>query len=373
MGIPSTKLGIMLGFQVAPGAGGRESLEPESAWYREVKWQALAAKQVARETPLDSIWSWGWGTWSDAGDDPDKKTAACVYLWTRSPALCDALSVAGPDFNASLSEGQIVLPAGMKCLVGTQALKNTQVAALARVTGDSDAALSMLYARAIERDQTKVSPAQVLEVERAIVATRFKGSRASYRQALAAAGASQAVARAIIEDELRERAIAATLHVPKPSAGEVEQYYQDQGGQLVRLVQASAAQTSPAQASPAPDWLGRRGKGYALASSAPPVIFQLKAGSERSLQTVSGSFKVTPIGPVTTLDSLPVGAVGNAIRAALIDSARNDAFAAWTVKKQLDGLNRTACVRDQMPLASAQEPSEELPFLSLQDVYPPAE
>ncbi len=327
-----------------------------------MKWQALAAEQVARETPLDSIWSWGWGTWSEAGDDPNKKTAACVYLWTRSNALCDALSVAGPDFNASLSEGQIVLPAGTECLVGEQALKSTQVAALARVTHDSDAALSMLYARAIERDQTKVSPAQVLETERAIVATRFKGRQASYRQALAAAGASQAIARAIIEDELRERAVTATLHVPKPTAAEIEQYYQDQGGQLVRLVKAS----------PAPGWLGGRGTGYALASSAPPALFQLKAGAELSLQTVSGNFKVTPIGPVTTLDDLPLATVQNAIRAALIDSARTDAFVAWTVHQQLDGLNRTSCVLDRMPLASALEPSDELPFLSLQDVYSPA-
>jgi len=358
MGIPSTNLGIMLGFQVAPGTGGREGLEPESAWYREVKWQALAAKQVAREIPLGSIWSWGWGTWSDVSTDPDKEHAACVYLWTRSHSLCDALSVAGPDFNSSLSEGQITLPSETRCVAGTQELKNTQVAALARVTRNPDAALSMLYARAIESGQAKVSPAQVLTVERAIIATRFAGRRTSYRKALAAAGASQAIARAIIADELRERMIAATLPVRKPSASQIKQYYDDQGDQLVRLVQAS----------PAPSWLGGRGKGYALASRAPRALFGLKDGPERSLRTVLGSFQVTPIGPITTLESLPLGAVRNAIRAALIESAREDAFAAWTVKKQLDGLSRTRCVLDNMPLPSALEPSDELPFLSLKDI-----
>ena len=355
MGIPSTKLGLMLGFQVAPGSGGREALEPESAWYRVVKWQALAAKQVARETPIDSIWSWGWGTWSDVSNDPDKEVAACVYLWTRSSSLCDALSVAGPFFNSSLSEGQIAFSAGARCVAGTQTLWNIQVAALARVTRDDDAALGMLYARSIESGQVKVSPAQVLEVEKAIIATRFGGRRAFYRKALGAAGASQAIARAIITDELRERTITGTLQVRKPSASSIKQYYNDEGDQLVRLVKAS----------PAPSWLGGRGKGYALASRAPRVLFRFKAGSERSLRTVLGSFKVTPIGPVTTLESLPLRAVRNAIRAALIESARDDAFAAWTVRKQLNGLSRTRCVRDQMPLASALEPSEELPFLSL--------
>jgi hypothetical protein len=363
MGIPSTKLGIMLGFQVAPGTGGRDGLEPESAWYREVKWQALAAKQIAREIPLGSIWSWGWGTWSDASTDPDKENAACVYLWTRSNSLCDALSVAGPDFNSSLTEGQITLPPGTRCVVGKQALKNTQLAALARVTRSTDAALSMLYARSIESGQAKVSPVQVLAVERAIIATRFKGRGDSYRKALAAAGATQAIARAIITDELRERTIAATLPVHKPSSSAIKQYYDDQGGQLVRLVQAT----------PAPEWLGGRGKGYALASSAPRSLFGLKAGSEQSLRTVLSTFQVTPVGSVTTLGSLPLGAVRSAIRAALIESARDDAFAAWTVKEQLGGLNRTRCARDQMPLASALEPSEELPFLSLQDAYPVGE
>jgi len=217
-----------------------------------------------------------------------------------------------------------------------------------------------------------VSPTRVLEVERAIIATRFNGRQASYRRALAAAGASQTIARAIIEDELREQAITATLSVHKPSAAAIKQYYEDQGGQLVRLVRASAAKTNPAQTSskkksPAPGWLGGREKGYVLASTAPRALFRLEAGSERPLRTVLGNFQVAPIGPVTTLDTLPLGVVRNAIRALLIDSARNDAFAAWTVNKQLNGLSRTSCVRDQMPPASALEPSEELPFLSLQE------
>ena len=72
LGIPSSRVGIVLGFQVARGAGGREHLQPSSKWFRVVKWQALAAKQVAAETHVGTIWSWGWGTWSVASTDPDK-------------------------------------------------------------------------------------------------------------------------------------------------------------------------------------------------------------------------------------------------------------------------------------------------------------
>jgi hypothetical protein len=353
--IPSSRIGVMLGFQIAIGTGGREGLEPESAWFRVVKWQALAAKQVARELPIDSIWSWGWGSWSVTTDDPDKEKAACVYLWTRKHSLCDALSVAGPDFNSSLSEGQLTFPAGARCVVRGKRLRNTQVAALTRLAGDSGLAYSALYARMIEKDQVKVPAAQVLTVERAIIGLRFGGSGASYRRALAAHGVSRAMAREIIADELRRRSIKAFLRVSKPSASAIADYYHDRGGETVRLVRAD----------PAPAWLGGRKHGYALASLAPRALFRLASGSERSLRTALRSYRVTALGPTTTLESLPLPAVRSAIRAVLIESARDDAYARWTVVKQVRGLKRTRCVRDQMPLASPLELSVELPFLSL--------
>ena len=52
IGIPVTKIGLMLGFQSAPGAGGREGLQPSKAWYEVVKWNALSARQIAGEMKL---------------------------------------------------------------------------------------------------------------------------------------------------------------------------------------------------------------------------------------------------------------------------------------------------------------------------------
>ena len=66
LGIPSKKVGIMLGFQ----ASNRGSMGPIS-WFQHVKLQALAAKQVARETQLGSVWSWGWQALNSAQADPD--------------------------------------------------------------------------------------------------------------------------------------------------------------------------------------------------------------------------------------------------------------------------------------------------------------
>jgi len=110
IGVAPSKLGIALGFHSAltPGSGGRQGLQPVQAWLRVVKWEGLATKQVAKETGIASIWSWGWALFGAV--DPDKVATACTYLWARDPSLCDAPGRAGPGFNASRVEGQIVPP-----------------------------------------------------------------------------------------------------------------------------------------------------------------------------------------------------------------------------------------------------------------------
>src|SRR6266511_4146375 len=87
-------------------------------WLETIKWQALAARQVASELRFPTIWSWGWGEWGGGSVDPDKPAAACVYLWTRNPSLCDGPKAAGPGFNTSRTDGQINLPSGVQCIVG---------------------------------------------------------------------------------------------------------------------------------------------------------------------------------------------------------------------------------------------------------------
>ena len=108
-GLPASKLGLMLGFQTTRGSGGREGAARNS-WLEVTKLQALAAKQVASEVGLRSVWSWGWAAWSTGERDPDKPIAACVYLWARDPSLCNGPSAAGKGFNTSLTEGPAHAP-----------------------------------------------------------------------------------------------------------------------------------------------------------------------------------------------------------------------------------------------------------------------
>lgn len=98
IGVPSSRVGLALGFQ--SGRSGRDGLSRDR-WFGVVKREGLAARQVGSELGLDSVWSWGWATFAGSAKDPAKPDAACVYLWARSPDLCDAPAAAGRGFDTS--------------------------------------------------------------------------------------------------------------------------------------------------------------------------------------------------------------------------------------------------------------------------------
>ena len=173
IGIPVTRIGLMLGFQSAAGTGGREGLRPREEWFRVIKWQALAAREIAAEMNVATVWSWGWGTYSEAGRDPDKPDAACAYLWARNAQLCNAPAQLGKDFNASRVEGQLRLPGTAMCKVGASTIGMNAIAKLNRVVQDRDVAYSALLARLAGMYGAQVTAREVLAAERAVIALRF--------------------------------------------------------------------------------------------------------------------------------------------------------------------------------------------------------
>jgi hypothetical protein len=101
IGVPSSRIGIALGFQ--DGSGGRMGLAA-APWFDVVKREALATRQVASELSLASVWSWGWAAFPGRRANPATKRAACVYLWTREAGLCEGPTAAGAGFDRSLSQ-----------------------------------------------------------------------------------------------------------------------------------------------------------------------------------------------------------------------------------------------------------------------------
>ena len=101
IGVPSSRVGIALGFQ--SGRGGRMGLAA-APWFEVVKRETLATRQVAGELSLASVWSWGWAAFPGTHADRDARRAACVYLWTREPGRCDGPAAAGRAFDRSRSQ-----------------------------------------------------------------------------------------------------------------------------------------------------------------------------------------------------------------------------------------------------------------------------
>jgi hypothetical protein len=352
--IPGSKIGVMLAFQTARGAGGREGLQPASAWFEVAKLQALAARQVARELALAHVWSWGWGVFNEAGRDPDKAGAACVWLWTRDPKLCDA--PAQYRFDTDTREGQIDLAPRVRCAYGAQTITTNEIGELGRVTGDAELALATLYARLVERAEAPVSTAEVLAAERAVVAMRFGGSRSAYIASLGRARASLAVARALLADELRRRKLTARLRVRTPSAAHLAEFQRTHGALLAREVEVS----------PAPSWLPS-GRGLALATDAPAGLFRLADGASSSLRTLGGVLSIRPLGETTPLAAVPFATARAAIARVLREAARREAYHARALRRQEAALAKLRCVRDRLPAVGAADLTTYLPFLALSE------
>jgi hypothetical protein len=355
IGIPVSRLGFVLGFQSGPGAGGREGLQPSSMWFRFAKLYTLAAKRVAAEFGVATVWTWGWGTFNVAGADPDKEAAACVYLWAREPALCDGPSDAGPDFEASRTEGQIALPQGVQCTLDGRFLRQTDLSRMTAITHDRAVAFTILYDRLVESTLGTTPADRVTQAIRAIVAGVFAGSRAAYNAALARAGANTLVARAAVADELLRAQIEGSLVVQAPTGTATQFFYATYPEVLIR----------PFKVQPAAPWLGNRTSGFALALAAPAALFRLPAAVASPFTTGLGSFTVTPLGVALPLGAVPYMDARNAIRTALVSFARAQAYEDGARKRAESALNRTICLRDDLPNPALVSVSTYLPFLAL--------
>ena len=353
IGIPASRVAIELQFQSAAGQGGRQGLQPTAAWLEFVKLEALAAKQVAQETKIEGVWSWGWPSFSVAGNDPDKPAAACVYLWTRDPKLCDGPAVAGAGFNTSLTEGQIELAAGVRCAFGARTIAKDDVGRTAALTGDLSAAATALLQRVVLRADQPVDPLTVLAAERAIVRDRFGGSASRYRVALVSTRVTQADARAIIADRLARDRVKERFRPRPATARQISDFISTYSATNVRLVSVDA---------PAP-WLGGAQRGFAVETIAPDQVFTLPLGTRRPLDTIDGRFVVRALGPALPLFALPPARAQDVARAVLGRFAKDDVYQRWLRSRETALLADAVCARDEVPEPGDVDLTLWAPFL----------
>jgi hypothetical protein len=345
----------MLGFHTTRGIGsGREGLQPASAWFDVVKLEALAAKQVAEELSVATVWSWGWGVWSAGESDPDKEAAACVWLWSRDPDLCDGPKLAGGDFDQSRGEAR--LPAGVQCALGASVVTRGQLAQVTRLTGDADAALSALQERLVLAQATRLSTSELDAAEAEVVARWFRGSRKRYNGALASAGISRTLAREIVGTQARELKIRRSLKAAAPSPAQILDWYTSYAAMPARAVQAT----------PGPWWLGGRTSGIALEATAPASVLTARpAAKPLVVRTAAGDVRVRVGDPALPLAAFPLSLATPAVAAALKESTRLAAFEKWLLNQQTSALRRTVCVRDEVPLPEQVDLTAFAPFLAV--------
>jgi hypothetical protein len=356
IGIPAKRIALELQFQSVLGQGGREGLRPRSAWLRLVKLEALAAKQVARETEIDSVWSWGWATFSAAGQDPDKTAAACVWLWARDRRLCDAPTMVRHTFDESLREGQLILPRDTRCTFDGGAMRITRsaTARLAALTGDVDIAASALLEREVLRAEIPSDPVSVLAAEHAIVLGRFGGSRSRYVTGLRRSQLTLLDGRALIADRLARDAVEARFKPRPPPQRQVEDFLATYADQPVRLVEAE----------PAAPWLGDAVRGWAVATLTPSQLFTIPTRKTITIDTADGRFAVRALGPPLPLGLLPRSRAEIAARVSLLRVAKQDVYGSWLKAREAPLLANAVCVRDQLPTGGAVDLGPFVPFLT---------
>ena len=355
IGVPIEKTGLILGFHTNPGTGGREGLKPASAWFNHIKLQVLAARQVSRELPFRTIWSWGWGEWAPSDRDPDKPAAACVWLWTRNPMLCNGPAAAGRGFDKSLTVGQLRFPPGVQCKTPWGNVSSRAVAAAAHVAEDREVALSSLFAHVVLTAQMPVTSKELRAAQRTVIASRFGGSTAAYRRALENAGATRGLARSIISDQIRQVRIARRFAVPRASGPEIADFRRSASAKRARLVEVT----------PAAPWLGRQRRGVAIEDSAPGQVFAIRAGRTAKVETGTGTYEVRALGPTGPLGTFPLDQARSAIGATLMKSARDQRFDRWLMNKQISAHSYTTCRADRLPAVGTLELTDSLPFLAL--------
>ena len=340
IGIPTGRLGMMLQFSSTRGAGGREGLQPLSKWLDVVKWEALAAKQVAAELNIASVWSWGWAAFNPSGNDPDKPIVACTYLWARDHSLCDAPALAGAQLDPSLDVGA-TLPAGTVCLLGRTRLLGSDVAAITRMVGDRNVAFSAAFAHTVLVAAKPVAMSDVLAVERTVILDRFRGERSAYLAALARARVTLGLARTILGDELRRQLVEQTLHVPPPTGGELLDWYTTHSATKARAV--------------------RIGKRTSIVLAPADRVFALPAGRKATIDGV----RLQAVGEVAPLGAFPLALAAPAVRAALVAELKYDAFGTWVRRRENQSLAALACTHDALPKPATIDLADWVPFLGL--------
>jgi hypothetical protein len=252
-----------------------------------------------------------------------------------------------------MTEGQIILPAGVRCTVGAATIKTSDVARTAALTGDRVAAASALLERTVLRAAAPVDPQTVLAAERALIRAQFHGSRTRYLAALGTSHLTLSDARAIIADRIGRERVEERFRPSPPTTREIADFETTYATTQVRLVSVDTE---------AP-WLGDAFRGFAVQTIAPDEVFVLPLGRRKAIDTIDGRFTVRPLGPSLPLYALPPAKQAVVAQHVLGRFARDDVYARWLGAEETKLLATAVCLRDDLPAPGDVDLTAWAPYL----------
>jgi hypothetical protein len=357
LGIPASRVGLMLGFQSGDSQGGRAGLQPTAAWLEIVKLQSQAGLVVGRELGLSTVWSWGWGTFATAGSaDADKQAAACTYVWARDNSLCDAPALAVPGFDPDLTAGAVQLAATTQCSYAGGSFGTAELAALTNAGVSRAGALTALLERSLARAKTTIGPTALLRAERSVIAGQFDGQRGTYRQFLQSEGATPAVARDAIRDQLLEAKIARGLHVAPIATADVKAYIKAHAGTRTRRVETLRPVT----------WLVGQKQGVAVPGLAPQAVLAASAGTTVLVHAADGPVRVRVLSARVRLPKQPLRQARLAVRALILAESRRTALRDWLAGVEQAAVDTALCQADDVPVTGRSRLLARWPQFRLQ-------
>src|SRR4029079_16152369 len=152
---------------------------------------------------------------------------------------CRGPVAAGPDFDPSLTIGQLNLPAGVLCTLPAGQIRSVAVDPVARAIGDRDIAASLVLERLVLQQEGELDARAVLAAELAFVDDHFRGNLSAYLAALQKIPLSRTAARGLLLDELRRDAVRARFTPGRPGSRQIAEFHSTYGGLRARLVETA--------------------------------------------------------------------------------------------------------------------------------------
>ena len=274
------------------------------------------------------------------------------------PVLCDGPAAAGTGFDDSRAEGQLeTIPAGAQCTLDGRALRQTDLSRMTAVTRDRDVAFTILYDRLVETGLAKVVGRARDAGDPGDRRRRLRRQPAGVqRRAREGAGrTSSSRARRSPTSSCARRSRARSGARRRPSARSAC-FYGAYADVLIR----------PFKVTPAAPWLGNRRAGLRARRVGPgralPAAVRGRLAVHHRPRLVHGH----AAGRGAPARRRPArGRARPAIRTTLRSFARTQAYEDAARKRAESALNRTTCLRDDLPNPAVVSVSTYLPFLAL--------